>query len=159
MKTDTLDTLLEKYSGNPADIIQALQDIQNTYGFISRENLKRAARMCAVSYSYAYSIATFYKAFSLNERGRFVIKLCDGTACHLKQSGEILEELEQILGIGPGQTTGDMLFSIETVNCLGACAMAPVVSINDQLYGYLTRTRVRKIIGDLRAESGEAAHG
>ena len=159
MKTDTLNRLLEKYSGNPADIIQALQDIQNTCGFISRENLKMAAQMCGISYSYAYSIATFYKAFSLNERGRFVIKLCDGTACHLKQSGEILDELEQILGIGPGQTTEDMLFSIETVNCLGACAMAPVASINEELYGYLTRTRVRKIIDDLREQNGEAAHG
>ena len=104
MKTVALDKLLEGYSGRPADIIQALQDIQNAYGFISKENLRTAAENCGVSYAYAYSIATFYRSFSLNPRGRYVIKLCDGTACHLKQSGEILEELRKVLGIGPGQT-------------------------------------------------------
>ncbi len=156
MKTETVHQLLEPYHGDPASIIQALQDIQNRYGYISKENLKTAASECSVSYSYAYSIATFYKAFSLKERGRYVIKVCDGTACHLKMSGEIIEELKKQLGIGPGDTTEDMLFSIELVNCLGACAMAPVASINDQLYGYLSRTKVRTIIDDLKNQAAEA---
>jgi len=160
MKTETVEQLLEGYRDDPASIIQALQDVQNHYGYISKDNLKAAARQCGVPYSYAYSIATFYKAFALKERGRYVIKLCDGTACHLKLSGEILEELRAQLDIGPGETTADNLFSIELVNCLGACAMAPVASINDRLYGYLTRTKIRGILADLRNEAAEgAAHG
>lgn len=157
MKTETVEQLLEAYCDKPASIIQALQDTQNRYGYISKDNLKAAARQCSVPYSYAYSIATFYKAFSLKERGRYVIKLCDGTACHLKLSGEILEELKAQLGIGPGDTTEDRLFSIELVNCLGACAMAPVASINDQLYGYLTRTKIREILEELRQKAREEA--
>ncbi|MFW5711041.1 MAG: NAD(P)H-dependent oxidoreductase subunit E [bacterium] len=155
MKTETVEKLLEAYRHKPASIIQALQDIQNRYGYISKDNLKAAARQCSVPYSYAYSIATFYKSFSLKERGRYVIKLCDGTACHLKLSGEILEELKAQLAIGPGDTTEDRLFSIELVNCLGACAMAPVASINDQLYGYLSRSKIREILTDLRREAAE----
>lgn len=155
MKTETVEQLLEAYRGDSSAVIQALQDIQNRYGYISKDNLKAAARQCSVPYSYAYSIATFYKAFALEERGRYVIKLCDGTACHLKLSGEILEELRAQLGIGPGDTTEDRLFSIELVNCLGACAMAPVASINDQLYGYLTRTKIREILADLRQATTE----
>jgi len=156
MKSKTVDQLLEPYAGAPAYIIQALQDIQNTCGYISKENLKTAALRCGVPYSYAYSIATFYKAFSLTPRGTYIIKLCDGTACHLKMSSEILAEIEDILGIGPGETTGDGLFSIEIVNCLGACAMAPVVSINEELHGYLTRTKIRALLKDLMARAGEA---
>ena len=156
MKNDDLTTLLSPYRGNPSDIIQALQDIQRSNGYISRDALNRAAEECGVSYSYCYSIATFYKAFSLNERGTFVIRVCDGTACHLKLSEEIREELSTVLGIGVEETTGDGLFSIEMVNCLGACAMAPVVSINEKLFGYLTRSKVRDIIDDIRTR-GEGA--
>lgn len=159
MKTETINQLLSAYRGDPAFIIQALQDIQNKFGYISKENLKKAASECNVPFSYAYSIATFYKSFSLKERGRYVIKLCDGTACHLKLSGEILDELTEQLGIGAGDTTEDMLFSIELVNCLGACAMAPVASINEQLYGYLSRTKIRKVIEDLKNQAREGQHG
>ncbi len=155
MKNDDLTTLLSPYSGRPSDIIQALQDIQRTNGYISKEALKRAANECGVSYSYSYSIATFYKAFSLNERGTYVIRVCDGTACHLKLSEEIREELCSVLGIGEEETTEDGMFSLEMVNCLGACAMAPVVSINEKLFGYLTRSKVREIIDDIRRRGEE----
>ncbi len=153
METKTTDQLLAPYRGEPAGIIQALQDIQNEYGYISKENLRTTANECGIPYSYAYSIATFYRSFSLNERGRYVIKVCDGTACHLRMSMELMAELENELGIGPGETTKDKLFSIETVNCLGACAMAPVISINNELHGYLTRTKLRSLIEDLTEEA------
>jgi NADH-quinone oxidoreductase subunit E len=145
--------MLSTYTGDPASIIQALQDIQNECGYISKEDLRAAASVCQVPYSTAYSIATFYRAFSLNERGRYVIKVCDGTACHLKMASELLAELKSELDIGPGETTTDRLFSIEIVNCLGACAMAPAVSINEELHGYLSRTKLRALVRRLRAEA------
>lgn len=153
MDTKTLDEVLTPYRDDPSGIIPALQDLQNEYGYISKENLRAAVGYCGVPYSYAYSIATFYRAFSLIERGRYVVKVCDGTACHLRMSSELMAELESELGIGPGETTEDRLFSIETVNCLGACAMAPVVSINGELHGYLTRTKLRAIIEDLTEQA------
>lgn len=156
MEDKELTALLEPHRGRPEEIIRALQDIQKSFGFIPREALREAARQCGVAYSYAYSIATFYKAFSLNERGRYVIRVCDGTACHLKLSEDIKEELSSHLGIGVEETTEDGLFSIEMVNCLGACAMAPVISVNEKLFGYLTRTKVRGIIDDIRARGEEA---
>lgn len=152
-----IETIVEQYQGNPAAVIQALQDTQNTYGYISKDNLKLISREVGVPYSYTYSIATFYKAFSLQERGQYILKVCDGTACHLKLSEDILAELQQILGIKPGETTEDKLFTLESVNCLGACAMAPVVSINEALHGKLTRQKIRKIITQLR-EEGQFKH-
>lgn len=153
-----IETIVERYQDNPAAIIQALQDTQNAYGYISKENLKLISRKVGVPYSYTYSIATFYKAFSLQERGKYILKVCDGTACHLKLSEDILDEIQQVLGIQLGETTEDKLFTIESVNCLGACAMAPVVSINDVLHGKLTRQKIRKIIAQLK-EKEQVEHG
>jgi NADH-quinone oxidoreductase subunit E len=156
MEDSELTALLAPMRARPEEIIRALQEIQAHYGYIPKGALREAARQCGVAYSYAYSIATFYKAFSLHERGRYVIRVCDGTACHLKLSGEIREELTEVLGIGEEETTEDGLFSIEMVNCLGACAMAPVVSINETLFGSLTRTKVRELIEDIRNRGEEA---
>lgn len=156
MEKNELTALLSSYEGKPQDIIRALQDIQREYGYVSKTALQTASRLCRVPYSYVYSIATFYKAFSLKERGRYVIRVCDGTACHLKLSGDIKDELSQILGIQEEETTEDGLFTIEMVNCLGACAMAPVVSINEKLFGYLNRNKIRQIIEDIKTRGGEA---
>ena len=152
-----IETIVERYQDNPAAVIQALQDTQNAYGYISKENLKLISRQVGVPYSYTYSIATFYKTFSLQERGKYILKVCDGTACHLRLSEDILDELQQMLGIKLGETTEDKLFTLESVNCLGACAMAPVVSINEVLHGKLTRQKIRKIIAQLR-EEGQVEH-
>jgi NADH-quinone oxidoreductase subunit E len=161
MEVKKREEVLTPYKDEPSGIIPALQDLQAEFGYISKENLRAAAENCGVPFSYAYSIATFYRSFSLKERGRYVIKVCDGTACHLRMSSELMAELENSLGIGPGETTEDKLFSIETVNCLGACAMAPVVSINNELYGYLTRTKLRGLIEDLadQANTRETSAG
>lgn len=156
MEKNELTALLSIYEDKPQDIIRALQDVQREYGYVSKTALQTASALCGVPYSYVYSIATFYKAFSLKERGRYVIRVCDGTACHLKLSGDIREELSQILGIQEEETTQDGLFSIEMVNCLGACAMAPVVSINEKLFGYLNRNKIRQIIEDIKTRGEEA---
>lgn len=156
METRETESLLAPFRGKPQEIIRALQEIQRAYGYISKEALREAGRECGVPYSYAYSIATFYKAFSLKERGKYVIRICDGTACHLRLSEEIRDELSSLLGIGVEETSPDGLFSIEMVNCLGACAMAPVMSINERLFGYLSRNRVREIITEIHQRGEEA---
>ena len=156
MEKNELTALLASYEGKPQDIIRALQDIQHEYGYLSKNALQTASRLCTVPYSYVYAIASFYKAFSLKERGRYVIRVCDGTACHLKLSGDIKDELGLILGIKENETTADGLFTIEMVNCLGACAMAPVVSINEKLFGYLNRTKIRRIINEIKTRGEEA---
>jgi NADH-quinone oxidoreductase subunit E len=91
-------------------------------------------------------MATFYKALSLKPRGENIIKVCDGTACHIKSSKTILDEIEKVLGIKPGDTTGDGKFSLETVNCLGSCAIAPVMVVNDKYYGKVTPSIVREVL-------------
>ena len=96
--------------------------------------------------SRLYSMATFYKALSLKPKGKYIIKVCDGTACHIRSSKTILDEIENTLGIKPGETTDDGKFSLETVNCLGSCAIAPVMVINNKYYGKLTSSMVREIL-------------
>jgi len=140
---------IEQSNLDPSELIQVLQDTQKTYGYLSKDHLKTISTKLGVPYSYTYALATFYKSFSLRERGKYVIKVCDGTACHLKLSEDIVDELKTYLGIGLGEMTKDKLFTLEQVNCLGACAMAPVMSINEKLYGKLTRKKVREIIDTL----------
>ena len=147
-----LDMLDRNNDNSSEEVIQALQDVQRLHGYISKEDLKEISRNLGIAYSYTYAIATFYKTFSLTERGKYLIKVCDGTACHLKSSDNIVDEINRYLGIGTGETTSDQLFSLEQVNCLGACAMAPVISINEKIYGNLTRKKVREIIDTLRGE-------
>ncbi|MBN1931096.1 MAG: NAD(P)H-dependent oxidoreductase subunit E [Desulfobacterales bacterium] len=145
--------MLDRNNDNSSEeVIQALQDIQSLQGYISRENLKEISRNLGIAYSYTYAIATFYKTFSLKERGKYLIKVCDGTACHLKSSENIVDEINSYLGIRNGETTSDQMFTLEQVNCLGACAMAPVVSINEKIYGNLTRKKIRNIIDMLRGK-------
>ncbi|MBD3309290.1 NADH-quinone oxidoreductase subunit NuoE [candidate division KSB3 bacterium] len=141
---------IEHYQGDRSAVIQVLQDTQKAEGYISKARLKEISTQVGVPYSYTYAIATFYKAFSLQERGQYVIKVCDGTACHLKLSADIVDEIQQHLGIGLGETTEEKLFTLEQVNCLGACAMAPVMSINETLHGQLTRKKVRRILDELK---------
>ncbi|GAK51740.1 NADH-ubiquinone oxidoreductase [Candidatus Moduliflexus flocculans] len=145
-----METILERYTDDKSGLIQALQDTQKAYGYISKEHLRQISKTLGVSYAYVYATATFYKAFSLRERGKYIIKICDGTACHLKLSEDLVAELSEYLQIEVGETTTDNLFTLEQVNCLGACAMAPAISINEKLYGKLTRKSVHELIGDIK---------
>ncbi len=105
--------------------------------------------------SKLYSMATFYKALSLIPKGKNIIKVCDGTACHIRSSKSLLDEIEKTLGIKPGETTKDGKFSLETVNCLGSCAIAPVMVINDKYYGKLTPSMLREILKEYGGENNE----
>jgi NADH-quinone oxidoreductase subunit E len=130
-------------------LISILQTIQEEYGFLPRNFLFHLARELKISAAEVYGVATFYTQFKFNKVGKYHLVFCDGTACHLRNR-EILELVEKLLGIEPGETTSDKLFSYELVACLGCCAISPVCMINGEIYGNLTIKKVRKLIKKLR---------
>jgi len=143
-------SIIKKYPMEQRYTLPILQDIQNEYGFIPRDAMVLISDYLLLPISNVYSMATFYKALSLKPKGKYTIKICDGTACHIRGSQSIKEEIEKMLNIQSGETTEDGLFSIETVNCLGACALAPVMMINGKYYGSLTKEKVKVIINKFK---------
>jgi NADH:ubiquinone oxidoreductase subunit E len=129
--------------------------LQKQYNYIPKEMLIELSEYLDMPLSKLYSMATFYKALSLIPKGKNIIKVCDGTACHIRSSKSLLDEIEKTLGIKPGETTKDGNFSLETVNCLGSCAIAPVMVINDKYYGKLTPAKVREILKEYGGENNE----
>jgi len=141
-----------KYPGNdPSVLIPILQDVQEVFGYVPEEELFNIAKHTRLPVSRVYGVATFYNQFRLTPLGKHVIRVCRGTACHVKGSLDILTTLETELGIKAGGTTRDLQFSIETVACMGACSIAPVISINDEFFGGLTVKDVQKLIASYRA--------
>lgn len=138
--------MFEKYPKEHRYTLAMLQDLQKEYGYIPKEKLLELSQYLDIPLSKLYSMATFYKALSLTPKGKNTIKVCDGTACHIRSSKSLLDEIENSLGIKPGETTKDGKFSLEIVNCLGSCAIAPVMVINDKYYGKLTSSKVREIL-------------
>lgn len=138
--------IIKQHQKQKTDLVGILQDVQNEYGYLPKETLTYIAKETKVPLSRAYSLATFYKAFSLIPRGKYLIWLCLGTACHVRGAERILEELERILKIKSGQTTQDSRFSLETVNCLGACALGPLMVINGKYYGNMNAQKVNSIL-------------
>ena len=141
-----ISDILEKYDHDKKNTLAMLQDIQRKYNYIPREAMNTMSEQLEVPLSKLYGIATFYKALSLNPRGRNIIKVCDGTACHIRSSQLLIGEIEGLLGIKPGETSKDGQFTLETVNCLGSCAIAPVMVINETYYGKVTPAKLRDII-------------
>ena len=141
-----LGEILERYPSSPEYLIFLLQDIQAAFGYISPEALKLATEHARVPLTRGYAVATFYKSFSLEPRGEHEIKVCLGTACHLKGGARIVEELSRRLGIRPGQTTEDLKFTLETVNCLGACALGPMVVVDDKYHSRMDPAKLAKLL-------------
>lgn len=127
-----------------------MQDMQRRYQYIPREGLNALAKYLGCPMSSLYAMATFYKALSLVPKGEHIIKCCDGTACHIRGASTLIDGVERELGISPGETTSDGLFSFETVNCLGSCAMAPVLVVDDVYYGRVTPEKLKGIIQTVR---------
>ncbi|MBI5239372.1 MAG: NAD(P)H-dependent oxidoreductase subunit E [Elusimicrobia bacterium] len=142
--------ILERYKGRKEDLIAILQDINAEYRYLPEFVLKYMARKLDVPYSQVYSIATFYTAFSLVPKGKYKISVCLGTACHVRGAQRIMESLERELDIKNGGTTKDMLFSLESVRCIGCCGLAPVFAINEELYGKVSQGKVPQIIEKYR---------
>lgn len=138
----------EKYpQGQPSCLIDMLQDVQEHFGYLPDVEMQKVARHVEIPVSRVYGVATFYNQFRFQPLGKYVIKVCRGTACHVKGSLDILTTLENELGIKAGQTTKDLNFTIETVACIGACSIAPVIAVNEEFHGGLTTKSLVKLIG------------
>ncbi|MCL1919192.1 MAG: NAD(P)H-dependent oxidoreductase subunit E [Peptococcaceae bacterium] len=138
--------LLQKYPPEKQHTLAVFQDIQQECGYLPKEHIIEAAQYLKTPLSQAYAMATFYRSFSLTPRGKYVIKVCDGTACHIKNIHEMRDTLARILDIDAGNTDKDGLFTLETVSCLGACSIAPVMQINDEYFGSLTVEKIYDIL-------------
>jgi len=138
--------ILEKYGDDPSTLIAILQDVQEEYRHLPQDALAQIADNLSIPLSRAYSLATFFKAFSLEPKGRYAINVCLGTACHVRGGQRILEKLERDLKVDSGQTTEDLSFSLDEVHCLGCCGLAPVVTVNEDLYGQVNLTKLPRII-------------
>ena len=146
-----VDSILEESGYKQQMIISMLQDIQEHYHYLPREVFPYLAEKLGMSEARIYSIATFYENFSLEPKGKYVIKICDGTACHVRKSVPILEEIRNQLGVTAEKpTTDDMMFTVETVSCLGACGLAPVCTVNDVVYPSMTPEKARVMLKEIR---------
>lgn len=154
LQNDSLSAkdVIQRYPKEQRFTLAILQDIQRKHKYIPKEALEALAEYLEVPVSRLYGMATFYKALSLTPKGKYIITVCDGTACHVAGSMVALDEIEKSLGIKAGQTTEDLKFSINTVNCIGCCAIAPVMMINDRYYGNLTPKMVKEILDEYRGE-------
>ncbi|GFN36124.1 NADH-quinone oxidoreductase subunit NuoE family protein [Tepidimicrobium xylanilyticum] len=151
---DIIDDIVLKHGNKQSSIISILQDIQERFNYLPEDVLEYIANKMDISPAKIYGVATFYENFSLKPKGKYVIKICDGTACHVKKSIPILNALQKELGLdNEKNTTEDLLFTVETVSCLGACGLAPVLNINDRVYGKMTPENAVELINKLREEA------
>ena len=148
--------IVKKHRGDKSALIAVLQDIQETFNYLPKEALKVAGKTLGIPFSRVYEVATFYNAFSLKPRGEHIVKICMGTACHVRGAASIQDKMERCLCIKPGETTPDNKFSLETVNCVGACALGPVVVIDSEYHGQMTMNKVDKVIGKLKGEGAQS---
>lgn len=148
-----LDEILQSNGLQESAVIAILQDVQEHYRYLPREVFPYLAEKLRISEARIFSVATFYENFSLEAKGRFVIRVCDGTACHVRKSIPILEQLRKELGLSESKrTTDDLGFTVETVSCLGACGLAPVLTVNDKVYPAMTPQKAGELIRALREE-------
>lgn len=143
---DKLLAIGEKYANNPNSIIEALHEVQDTYGYVSSTSQKFLSSKLNVPMSEIYGIITFYSRFSLVPKGKYNIQVCMGTACYVKGSENVLNAFKEKLGINEGQTTEDGMFSLESVRCIGACGLAPAIVVNSDVYGKMDSSKVDEII-------------
>ncbi len=155
MPPQTLDQILEGRRSQPNQLIEVLQDIQQNHGYIPREAMQIVSQALGVPLIEVYRVASFYKAFRLKPSGKHVLTMCTGTACHVRGSDLLLDHAISQLGIKPGEVTPDGLFSIEHVNCLGACALGPIVTENGSYHHHMTPAKLRKLIETLRRQAKE----
>ncbi|MBQ6832982.1 MAG: NAD(P)H-dependent oxidoreductase subunit E [Lachnospiraceae bacterium] len=154
---EKLDEILKAHNYEPSLVIAIMQDIQKEYRYLPEEALCYVAKKIGISDAKIYGVATFYENFSLEPKGKYVIKVCDGTACHVRKSVPILEEIRKQLGVSEKKpTTDDMLFTVETVSCLGACGLAPVCTVNDVVYPAMTPEKARDMIKEIREKEAQA---
>jgi NADH-quinone oxidoreductase subunit E len=152
-----LDGILAKHNVQPSAIIAILQEVQEHYRYLPAEIFAYLAVKMRVSEARLYSVATFYENFSLEPKGKYVIKVCDGTACHVRKSRPILDRLYSELGLSASKaTTDDLDFTVETVSCLGACGLAPVITVNEKVYPAMTPDKAGELLARLKEDTDDA---
>lgn len=143
---EEIDAILGEYRRDASQLVSILQDIQAKYNWLPKEVLIKVSEDLGVALSRVYSVATYYRAFSLIPRGRHTVTICMGTACHVRGSPRILDRVGELLGVKPGGTTSDLKFSLETVNCLGCCALGPVIVVDGEAHGKLAVAKVGEVL-------------
>lgn len=154
-KKENFSYRLWRYDGQPGELIPLLQSAQDHFGYIPRRAIEYIAGVTGIPESDIYGVITFYSQFRLRPMGRYVIRVCAGTACHVSGARLIRETVEDELGIEEGDTTEDGLFTLNTVACIGCCSLAPVIMVNDDTHGRLTPASVRKILRDYRKKASQ----
>jgi NADH-quinone oxidoreductase subunit E len=141
-----VEEILQGYEKKEASLIPVLQQVQDQFGYLPEEALVKIGKVLHVSLSRIYGVVTFYSQFYLNPRGLHTVRVCRGTACHVRGGKQVLKSVQQVLKIGEGETTPDFKFTFETVACLGACALAPVLLVDKNYFGKLTPARVEQVL-------------
>jgi NADH-quinone oxidoreductase subunit E len=141
-----ISSILGSYERDPGMLVAILQDIQADYNYLPKESLNQISEGLGIPMTQVYSVATFFKTFSLKPRGRHIINVCLGTACHVRGAGRVLEEIGRQLDIKPGESTKDFRFTMETVNCVGACALGPIVIIDGKYSGQMKMDKVKTLL-------------
>jgi len=160
MSHSALSSILEGRRSQPHQLIEVLQDVQKHYGYIPEEAMRGISKELGMPLTDVYSVASFYKAFSLKPRGKNVVTVCTGTACHVRGARMVLDQATGQLGIAPSEMTKDGLFTIEQVNCVGACALGPVVTENGSCHHHMNPGKMRKLLNSLGGSPAEEeSHG
>lgn len=152
-----ISQICERYADERTPLMMILSDIQKEYGYIPLEVQELVSEKTGVSVAEIYGVVTFYSFFSLKPKGKYIVGVCLGTACYVKGAQQVIDKFSEILGIAPGETTQDGLFTIDALRCIGACGIAPAVSINGKVYPKVEVKAIPGIIEELRAEGGAKA--
>jgi NADH-quinone oxidoreductase subunit E len=153
--SEKLESIVERYRSGKSSLIAVLQDISQEYGYLPEEVLQETSRLIEVPISIFYSLATFYKSFRLEPIGKKHICVCVGTACHVRGASKVVDTLERELRLKAGKTSQDGSYTLETVNCLGACALGPLVTVNGEYHGKMDQKKITRLLKTLRQENGE----
>ena len=151
-KFKDLELFIQKCNDDESSLIAVLHHAQNLYGYLGREVQEYVANRLNIPLSKVYGVITFYSYFSTEPKGKYVISICIGTACFVRGAKDILEDFKKVLGIKEGETTKDGLFTLDTLRCVGSCAIAPVVLVNDKVYGRFAKSQVNELINNLREQ-------
>ncbi len=149
-RTDRIKEIIEKYRGEPGALIPVLQEVQEAFGYLSRDSMGQVAEGLGLPRAQVFGVASFYAQFYLKPRGQNMIRVCLGTACHVRGAEKVLAALGEALGIGPGEVTADGKFTLERVACLGTCGLAPAVMVNEEIHGRMDAQRAEELLHSLR---------
>ena len=150
MNLTNIDAIIKRYDRAPSALLAIMQDVQDEERYLPKEAMNRIAEQLSIPISRVYQMATFFESFHLEPRGKYVCTVCMGTACHVRGAQRLVEQLERDLEVSSGSTTQDMMFTIEEVNCVGACALGPLVIINGDYHGNMTSGGLQKVVKQLK---------